>query len=205
GVVLAVVDADGQQVVVLQSAGQLDPEGRIPALVPGELVAVEIDLGRHRRALKFQPELFAGGQLGAGELLCVPAGAAVIVVAAVLAVFCVPGVGQGHGLAVGRGKTGAAVLPGKQPSGVPGFNLPHAALLPGRKNRPLICQYCSRADGVFDSSGFDRKIPNSISSRNCTNLGTKNGGWKYPTSVFCVTVTVSKALRPKNIAKLLRD
>lgn len=58
---------------------------------------VDRDVRRIGCALEFQPGFLAGIQRRLGELLGVTAGAPVVIVAAVLAVYCVPGVGQGDG------------------------------------------------------------------------------------------------------------
>ena len=89
-----VADRDSQLVVVLQVIGQIHPEGRIPAGVLGQLFAVQIDFGRHGRALKFQPDPAVFRRFRPVQVAEIPAFAPVVVVAAVLAVLGVPGVGQ---------------------------------------------------------------------------------------------------------------
>ena len=89
-----VADRDSQLVVVLQVIGQIHPEGRIPAGVLGQLFAVQIDFGRHGRALKFQPDPAVFRRFRPVQVAEIPAFAPVVVVTAVLAVLGVPGVGQ---------------------------------------------------------------------------------------------------------------
>ena len=98
-----IADRDRQLVVVLQVIGQIHPEGRIPAGVLGQLFAVQIDFGRHGRALKFQPDPAVFRRFRPVQVAEIPAFAPVIVVTAVLAVLGVPGVGQRHRDAGGIG------------------------------------------------------------------------------------------------------
>ena len=100
GFIILVVDGNGKGVFLRQLPGKLHPEGGVAALVAAELFAVEIDLGGHGRAADFKKQALARGLLRP-QLAHVPAGTAVIVVAAVLAVDGVPGVGKGDGLAPG--------------------------------------------------------------------------------------------------------
>ena len=92
---VAVVDGDSER----SGMGQRHAEGGIAALVAGELLAVEINLRRVIGAVDFQIVFFAAQLLG-GNLAHIPALASMVVVAAVLAVDGVPGMGQAHGYAL---------------------------------------------------------------------------------------------------------
>ena len=114
GVVVAVVHADGQQVLVFQVVGQVHPEGRVAALVLCQLFPVQVNGGGHGCAVQLQNSLAACRDGGLCQGQRIPAGAAVVIVAAVLTVHRVPGVGQGNGLAHNGGGD-AGVLLGKMP------------------------------------------------------------------------------------------
>ena len=114
GVVVAVVHADGQQVLVFQVVGQVHPEGGVAALVLGQFFPVQVDDGGHSCAVQLQNSLAACRDGGLCQGQCIPAGAAVVIVAAVLTVHRVPCVGQGNGLAHNGGGD-AGVLLGKMP------------------------------------------------------------------------------------------
>ena len=103
GLAAGVADRDSQLVVSLQAVGQIHPEGRIPAGVLGQLFAVQIDFGRHGRALKFQPDPAVFRRFRPVQVAEIPAFAPVVVVTAVLAVLGVPGVGQRYRDAWGIG------------------------------------------------------------------------------------------------------
>ena len=114
GVVVAVVHADRQQIFLFEMFGQVNPEGRIAALVLGQLFAVQVDYSGHSGTVQLQ-NCFAvcrDGGLCQGQRI--PAGAAVVIVAAVLTVHRIPGVGQGDGL-THNGGGDAGVLLGKMP------------------------------------------------------------------------------------------
>ena len=96
-VVVAVVNGHGQKVVFPQFAGDVHAERRIAALVLGHGFAVQAHGGAHGGTVKLQYGTAARGDLGLFQRAGIAAGAAVIVVAAVLSVRGVPGVGQGHG------------------------------------------------------------------------------------------------------------
>ena len=114
GVVVAVVHADGQQVLVFQVVGQVHPEGRVAALVLCQLFPIQVNGGGHGCAVQLQNSLAACRDGGLCQGQCIPAGAAVVIVAAVLTVHCIPGVGQGDGL-THNGGGDAGVLLGKMP------------------------------------------------------------------------------------------
>src|SRR5699024_12750738 len=92
---------------LFHGGGQVEAEGGKPALVLAQQAAVAVDGGHMVGAFELDVLAFAVGGVGQGDL--VGADAAPIVVAAVLAVLSVPGMGQGD-----RGK-GLAALgePGK--------------------------------------------------------------------------------------------
>ena len=114
GVVVAVVHADGQQVLVFQVVGQVYPEGRVAALVLCQLFPVQVNGGGHGCAVQLQNSLAACRDGGLCQGQRIPAGAAVVIVAAVLTVHRVPCVGQGDGLTHNSGGD-AGVLFGKMP------------------------------------------------------------------------------------------
>ena len=114
GVVVAVVHADRQQIFLFEMFGQVNPEGRIAALVLGQLFPVQVDGGGHGCAVQLQNSLAACRDGGLCQGQCIPAGAAVVIVAAVLTVHRIPGVGQGDGL-THNGGGDAGVLLGKMP------------------------------------------------------------------------------------------
>ena len=114
GVVVAVIHADRQQIFLFEMFGQVNPEGRIAALVLGQLFTVQVNGGGHGSAVQLQNSLAACRNFGLCKGMGVPAGAAVIVVAAVLTVHRVPGVGQGDSLAHNSSR-GAGALLGKMP------------------------------------------------------------------------------------------
>ena len=106
-VIFAVVRLHDQLIAVGQQRRDIRAEGGVAAVMAGDLHPVQRDLGAGIHALKLQPDLL--GILvksGRRELRLVDAGAAPIVVAAVLAVDVVPGVRQVHGsgLTVGAGE-----------------------------------------------------------------------------------------------------
>ena len=106
-VIFAVVRLHDQLIAVGQQRRDIRAEGGVAAVVAGGLHPVQRDLGAGIHALKLQPDLL--GILvksGRRELRLVDAGAAPVVVAAVLAVDVVPGVRQVHGsgLTVGAGE-----------------------------------------------------------------------------------------------------
>ena len=114
GVVVAVVHADRQQIFLFEMFGQVNPEGRIAALVLGQLFPVQIDYSGHSGTVQLQNCFTVCRDGGLCQCQRIPAGAAVVIVAAVLTVHCVPCVGQGNGLAHNSSR-GAGVLLGKMP------------------------------------------------------------------------------------------
>ena len=108
-VVAAVVGHDLQGVLVLQQGGDVGAEGGVAAVVVDDLLAVQRNIGRSVDALKLQVDhLGSGVKAGAGKGFGVGAAAAPVVVAAVLAVDVVPGMGHVHG---GDGLVRAAETP----------------------------------------------------------------------------------------------
>ena len=114
GVVVAVVHADRQQIFLFEMFGQVHPEGRIAALVLGQLFPVQVNGGGHGGTVQLQNSLAACRDGGLCQGQRIPAGAAVVIVAAVLTVYGVPCVGQGNSLAHNSSR-GAGVLLGKMP------------------------------------------------------------------------------------------
>ena len=106
-VVLAVVDVDSQLVRLVQQRRDVGAEGGVAAVVGHDLVAVQHDFRAGVDALELQPDLLGLGVEGRrGEPCFVGAGAAPIIIAAVLTIDVVPGVRQidGDGLAVRAGE-----------------------------------------------------------------------------------------------------
>ena len=114
GVVVAVVHADRQQIFLFEMFGQVNPKGRIAALVLGQLFPVQVDYSGHSGTVQLQNCFAACRDGGLCQSQRIPAGAAVVIVAAVLTVHRVPCVGQGNGLAHNGGGD-AGVLFGKMP------------------------------------------------------------------------------------------
>ena len=114
GVVVAVVHGNGQQIFLFEVVGQVHPEGGVAALVLGQLFTVQVDGGGHGCAIQLQNSLAACRDGGLFQCQRIPAGAAVVIVAAVLTVHRVPCVGQGNGLTHNSGGD-AGVLLGKMP------------------------------------------------------------------------------------------
>ena len=118
----AVVHRNGQRVLRGQRGGQVDPKSRVPARMTRQLLSVQGYDGRHGGALKFQPDLLAVGVFGGGKFLCIEAGTAEVIVAAVGAVSGVPCVRQGHVLRVCAGL-------GKLPAGMKQVGSAHIGTL----------------------------------------------------------------------------
>ena len=114
GVVVAVVHGNGQQIFLFEVVGQVHPVGGVAALVLGQLFTVQVDGGGHGCAIQLQNSLAACRDGGLFQCQRIPAGAAVVIVAAVLTVHRVPCVGQGNGLTHNSGGD-AGVLLGKMP------------------------------------------------------------------------------------------
>ena len=111
GIVVAVVNGNHQLIcAVVQGIGDVHAEGGVAALVLGHFLTVQTDNCSHSYAVKLQNRAPAVGQLRFLQCTGVAAGAAVVVVAAVLTVHGVPGVGQGDWLAM--------TFLGKSPAGV---------------------------------------------------------------------------------------
>ena len=114
GVVVAVVHGNCQQIFLFEVVGQVYPEGGVAALVLSQLFTVQVNGSGHGCAVQLQNSLAACRDGGLCQGQRIPAGAAVVIVAAVLTVHCVPGVGQGNGLTHNSGGD-ARVLLGKMP------------------------------------------------------------------------------------------
>ena len=101
GIVVAVVNGNHQLIcAVVQGIGDVHAESGVAALVLGHFLTVQTDNCSHSYAVKLQNRAPAVGQLRFLQCTGVAAGAAVVVVAAVLTVHGVPGVGQGDGFLV---------------------------------------------------------------------------------------------------------
>ena len=90
-----VVGDDGQLVLLFQQSGDVRPEGGEATVVVGNLGAVQADLGAVAHTLELQPDLLGSGVKSGGRKAgFIGAAAAPVVVAAILAVDVVPGMGQ---------------------------------------------------------------------------------------------------------------
>ena len=108
-VVDAVVHLDGELVVFCQQIGDMDTEGGVAAVVGADVPAVQQNFGAGIDALELQPDFLRSCvERRSGKGGAVGAGASPVIVAAILAVFCVPSVGQLH-------QNGLAVRPGELP------------------------------------------------------------------------------------------
>ena len=111
GVVVAVVNRNNQLIcTIVQGIGDVHTEGGVAALVLGHFLPVQADNCSHSNAVKLQNRAVAIGQLRFLQVTGVAAGAAVVVVAAVLTVYSVPSVGKGDRLVM--------TFLGKSPTGV---------------------------------------------------------------------------------------
>ena len=96
-VIVGIVHPDHQLVFFLQIV-QLNPEGAVAAFVMGKPHTIPEHFGSVGCTKDFQPDLVSGIQLRFVQLPGIIAGAAVIIIAAVLPVNSVPGMGQGDSL-----------------------------------------------------------------------------------------------------------
>ena len=96
-VIVRVVQAYDQRVILLQIL-QPDPEGAVAALMAANLLTVEHYLTGVGSSQEFQPDLIARMDLRFGQLPGIIAGAPVVIIAAVLTVNRVPGMGQRNSL-----------------------------------------------------------------------------------------------------------
>ena len=106
-VVFAVVDLDGQLIVLAQYGGDIRTEGGVTAVVAGDLHAVQRNSCAGIDTLELQPDLLGSNiKGGCRELRFIGAGTAPIIIAAVLTIDVVAGVRQidGDGLAVRAGE-----------------------------------------------------------------------------------------------------
>ena len=118
-VVGSIVNSYDQQVRVLHCIGEVYAPCGVTAVVVSQLLAVEIYVCGGVGALKLQIIAVSCGQLGFSEALGVVAGAAEVVVAAVLTVNSIPAVGKGYFFPIcrhGCGNFGS--LLGKCPFGI---------------------------------------------------------------------------------------
>ena len=96
-VVVFIADRDGKYIFVPKLSCQFDAEGAVASLMQAEHLAVQVDSAGVRRAAKLKKECLALRLLFV-QLANVPAGSAVVIVAAVLSVDRIPGVGEGNNL-----------------------------------------------------------------------------------------------------------
>lgn len=129
-VVDAIVHSDHQQIFLPQIFRQIDPEDGVSAVMVRQLFAIEIDVGRGAGASDLQEAAVRLGKVCPADALSIPPHAPVIVVAAILAVNVVPGVGKIDPDPVGGhlGRAGA-ILFGKRPFSQQWNYSPHRFLL----------------------------------------------------------------------------
>ena len=96
-VVIGIVHAHHQGVVFFQIL-QLHPEGAVAALMAANLLTIEHHLTGVGSPQELQPDLIARIDRRFGQLPGIIAGAPVVIIAAVLTVNRVPGMGQGDSL-----------------------------------------------------------------------------------------------------------
>ena len=100
-VVHAVVHLHGEDVLLPQQGGDVGPERGVTAVMDADFRPVEDDFRARVDALELEPHLLADLLKGRSRKTgAVDAGAPPVIVAAVLAVDGVPGVGQVHGSGV---------------------------------------------------------------------------------------------------------
>ena len=97
-----IVHEDHQRVFLAQRGRDFHPPGRVAAVMMRQAFAVHVHIGGGIGAVDLQIELIPCGQLALPELPGVAAGAAEIIVAAVLPVLAVPGMRQMNRLARSR-------------------------------------------------------------------------------------------------------
>ena len=95
-IIVLVADGDLQQVLVPQLSGQFRPECGISALVVAKFFTIQKHFTGVGSAVQLQEHSISSGFLH-GQLPRIPAGAAVIIIASILAVDGIPGVWQGNG------------------------------------------------------------------------------------------------------------
>lgn len=126
GVAITVVDGDDQEILLRQGGRQLDAPGAVAAVMAAQAPAIQIDGRRGVGPLQLQVAAAGVRQACTGEGLGVVTGAPVVVVAAVLAVQGIPGVGQvDQRLGLGHLRRRYVRLPGKGPAFVQGNDLAH--------------------------------------------------------------------------------
>ena len=118
-VIVRIVQTDNQRVVLLQVL-QLHPEGGVTTLMMGKLHTVQKHLAGVRRAQKLQPDLIAGIGFRLAKPAAIVAGAAIVIVAAILSVQVIPCMGKGN-----RFGSLSVVHFGEQPIVVKGDDFSH--------------------------------------------------------------------------------
>ena len=126
-VVGGVVHQDHQHIFPLHRVGHVHTPGGVAAVVMGQVLAVEVSIGRGVGTVDLQVVAVGGGQIQLVEALGIHRRAAVVIVAAVLAVNGVPAVGQVHPVPFGAdlGGDGVHAL-GKGPFVVKIDNIAHS-------------------------------------------------------------------------------
>ena len=108
-----IVHQNGQHVFITQILSQIHSPGGETAVMMGKVFAVQIYIGRGCGAANLQIILAGFRQVCLCDGFCVAAGTAEIVVSAVLAVSCIPGMRQSNGIPAGgqRGGDFRTILP----------------------------------------------------------------------------------------------
>ena len=141
-VVFGIVHRHAQQIFRFQCLRQVCPEGGKAPLVVVQLPAVQIDIGDVGSAVDLQNGSAALLQLRLGKCLAVQGGAPPVVVAAVLAVDGVPGVGKLHPVPVFRQSAGDFLCFGKPPIAVKMDTVAHRPVLSRKSGTVVIDSAC---------------------------------------------------------------
>ena len=90
---VGIIHSDRENIFIGRIYGQFRTESRVSSFVPGEEFSVQENFRGMPRAVDLKEKLFSGTFRG-GEAAYIPAAAAIIIIAAVLSVHCVPGMGK---------------------------------------------------------------------------------------------------------------
>jgi len=113
--VCGVINSNYKQIAVRQSFGEVYTPGGVTAIVVSEVLAVEIYISGGVCTLKLQIILLSLGKFALFKALHIMAGAAVVIIAAVLTVHSIPAVGQVNPLTLGGNSRGQFGILGECP------------------------------------------------------------------------------------------
>ena len=97
-----VIHRDHKQIVILKCFRQLHPPGRITAVVMTKMHSIQIHIGRRIGSVDLQEISLPCRKFRSLNLFCIAASSSEIIVAPVLTICCVPGMGQIHKLLIFR-------------------------------------------------------------------------------------------------------